>query len=120
MRVDHLGPVLDLPKDDVDDVDGHANVAGDELVDLELGDKGREAVEDDDEHGDEEGNVGAPGQQRVAVGQGAARDPLRLHAPDHADVADEDGDPVERAKDRHHGHKVAKHLGRVRRHVQVA
>lgn len=53
-------------------------VASEELVNLERHEGGK-AVEDDDQHGDHERDVGSPRQQRVAVRHDAPRDALGLH-----------------------------------------
>ncbi|TLD05364.1 uncharacterized protein PgNI_09638 [Pyricularia grisea] len=92
-RVPHLCLFVKLPKCNVEQEEHRADVLGDEGVDLEDGDKGVVAVEDDDDDGDEERVVGAVGLQEADVGEVRERDALGLDGGAEAEVGDEDGDP---------------------------
>lgn len=116
LRLDPLCLLEDLPPDDIDHVDRDANIARHEFVDLE-GHESCETVEKDDKDGDGKCQVSAPWQQRIPVRHHAPRNSLCLHSLDHAVVADEDGDPVQRTEYCDKRDKVAKDCARRARNV---
>lgn len=120
LRPHPLGLLKHLPPPNVDQEHRNTNVTRQELVHLEVREERPKSVEDDDEDGQEQCDRGTPRQQNIPVRHDLARNALHLHRPDHEEVRNKDGDPVQGSKDRNERHKVAKHGRRSLAGVHVA
>lgn len=118
-RVHPLGPFEDLPEGIEQEIDGDADVGGDEVVAKE-GLEGVEAVKQDD-HGEKgEGEVGRIGLKVGAENQSAPVHALSLQRFVELDVRNGDADPGEQAGDGGQVLEPLEHLGGARRATQIS
>lgn len=93
-RWDPLGPLEDLPEGIEAEVDGDADVCRDKTVDIE-GPEDVEAVEQDDDGKEDEGEPGRVWLEGRSEDEGAAVDALGLERGVETNVGDGDGHPGE-------------------------
>lgn len=91
-------PLEDLPERIQHEVDGNPHVSGDETIHIK-GPEDVEAVEDDDDGEEDEGEPCGVGLEGGPEDEGAAVDALGLEGGVEAEVGDRDGDPGEEGGD---------------------
>ncbi|EZF74120.1 hypothetical protein H105_04130, partial [Trichophyton soudanense CBS 452.61] len=95
---DPAGALENLPEDEEGEVEGDADVGGEEGLEAE-GLEGVEAVEEDDDGEEDEGDPCEIGLEGRLEEEGVAVDALGLESGVEADVGDQHADPVEERGD---------------------
>lgn len=117
-RVAQAGALEHFPKEVERDVNGNADVGGDEFIAVPwLEDV--EAVEDDDDEEEEEGTIGRPGLEGRSENKRATIDALRPERSVELDIRDTDADPGEEVGDCGQVLEPSEHLGRSRGATEV-
>ena len=117
-RLDELGPLEDLPEQVQREVNGDADVGGDEVV-AQKGPESIKAVEHDDHGEEKEGEIGRIGLPGGAEDQRAAVHPLRFQRLVELDVCDGDVGPGEQVGDGDQPLEPAEHLRGARRAAHI-